>query len=107
MAQICYVLPMSDRSDALMPEVVQLLKVMIQRQDETNAALKGLAGRVDGIAGQLTETNERLEALRIDTHERLEALRGEVHELRGDVRSMSDHGDRIRALEQVVFKRAG
>ena len=62
---------MSENKDTVMPEIVGLLKVMIQRQDsmilrqdETNATLKALVERVDrGLTTTQKEHEARLAKL--------------------------------------------
>jgi methyl-accepting chemotaxis protein len=97
-----------------MPELVELLKVMILRQDDTNAALRGLAADtnaalqglaadVKGLAQRQDETNSTLRELAADVKE----LAGEVGGIRSDLRTaiarQNEHEARLTKLESAVF----
>jgi uncharacterized coiled-coil DUF342 family protein len=108
--------------DGAMPAVVELLKVMIHKQDDTTEAVKELAkstnaalmvmierqnetnARLDQMNGRLDQTNARLD----QTNAALQALTVEVHGMRSDLNAgltrQNDHEHRIERLEAAVFK---
>jgi hypothetical protein len=100
-----------------MPDVVELLKVIALRSEETREALLGLAvevraGRAEltaemragfaAVRDELRGTNERIDG----TNERIDRLLG----LRGEAEPGADIVDirqRLDKIEAAVFKRTG
>jgi hypothetical protein len=141
-----------DKSDSLIPDLVELMRVLAQRSLETNNALLGLREETrEALTGLRGETREALAAQREDTRAlredlaaqredtralreevagarqdtnaaleriavRLEAL-GAPRDARADLRDMrrdlelrnevAEHGDRLKQLEEAVFKKTG
>jgi hypothetical protein len=105
------------------PEV-ELLKVIVQRQESTDEAVKDLArGTFAGFQtmvaalgetnAALGETNAAVKALAVEvqgTNRRLDALAVEVQGIRTDLRGGLARQDRLEArverLEDAVFKPA-
>ncbi|MFT3765148.1 MAG: hypothetical protein QM820_06480 [Minicystis sp.] len=90
-----------------MPELAVLLKVMIQRQDatiaalgETNAAVRSLAGRQDEMVAAVKDLAAEVRG----TNRRLDGVHSEVHALREEIRATVEQ--RLQRLEAAVFKTA-
>jgi ABC-type transporter Mla subunit MlaD len=84
---------------SVMPQVVELLEVVIQRQERTNEALGETNAALLVLAKQQDRTNEALGEMR----EEMKGLRGEVGGLRGELRTgLADVRAEVRALRDDI-----
>jgi hypothetical protein len=92
---------MSEQKDAIVPELVGLVKVLILRQEETNKNMREGFERL-GLA--ITQTNANLDRLAKLTADGFQGVGSRLDALTVEVQRLHGHEERIRSLEAAVFR---